>query len=254
MEEVEVRSTSTDNETDWLLVALIIAVALCTICSVCLLFLYVCCKAAYAPQQQVMMPQAPQYQYVHEAKQPVYVMPGEYSQDMSMMSQGGKYYSGSPEKFIRLDSAGSRGSFAGHRRSARATYVGPETHEVVIDDNIRLQLAQVLSDQGFDAESFASLCDGKSTGTVEKVELVLALKNLGGFKIDQILQLSKILLPSAVDSTANFRAKLDSCMADYQKSKGEGPSLAKPKEEQEGGSIEMHYLDEGSYSVVDLEQ
>lgn len=79
---------------------------------------------------------------------------------------------------------------------------------------------------------------------------MLALKNLGGFKIDQILQLSKILLPSAVDSTANFRAKLDTCMVDYQKSKG-GASLAKPVDPAEGGSIEMV---DYSHDAVDLEK
>lgn len=135
-EVVTVRSTE-EEDTDWLLIGLIIAVGVCTICSVFLLFCYTCCRPYQQPQY---MPAQPQYGY--EQQRPVYVMPGgDYSQDMSIVSKG-NYYSGQPEKFIRLDSAGShgRGSYRGAPQYVhRQSYVSEAPMvEVVHDDGIRL--------------------------------------------------------------------------------------------------------------------
>lgn len=59
----------------------------------------------------------------------------------------------------------------------------------------------MLQDQGIHVDEFIRLCDVNDNGTIEKVELVLVLKNMAAFEIDEILQLSKILLPNAIDST-----------------------------------------------------
>lgn len=86
----------------------------------------------------------------------------------------------------------------------------------VSDSKMRFQFAQVLQDQGIHVDEFIRLCDVNDNGTIEKVELVLVLKNMAAFEIDEILQLSKILLPNAIDSTQNFRRKLQVLMEDYE--------------------------------------
>lgn len=83
------------------------------------------------------------------------------------------------------------------------------------DNKMRYQFAQILQNQGIQVDEFIRLCDVNGNGTIEKVELVLVLKNMGCFEIDEILQLSKILLPSAIESTQNFRLKMQLMMEDY---------------------------------------
>lgn len=62
------------------------------------------------------------------------------------------------------------------------------------------------------AKQFVQLLDINNNGTIERVELVLALKNFGTFNNDMILQISRLLLPDAVDSSSSFQMKVQAIL------------------------------------------
>lgn len=111
-----------------------------------------------------------------------------------------------------MDSYGAEGGSEIHS-DASAIMASPPTS----DEEVRFQLARAIVSQGFDVDSFVKLCAGDTGGTIEKAEFVLCVQNMGTFKISQILHLSKILLPQAVDSSENFKARVQQIMNDYAK-------------------------------------
>lgn len=78
-------------------------------------------------------------------------------------------------------------------------------------------LAAQLLNERTNLEKFVDELDVNRDGTIDKVELVFALKNFGAFTNTQIVQMTNFLLPRESNSIGSFKALLEQLIDDYNR-------------------------------------